>query len=241
MLPFEPLSNDSADHSARVKSLARSLAFDLSAASSISCAAGDEVAPDAEAAVAVGRAADAQWVVWGTVLTVGDRVRIAAQVVEVATAKSTGRFKLTGTTDEWFDLQDTVSERVTFQVVSAADRNARQAEARRSRASTELAPVEVPPGAPLRLRGPTRAEQPPDWAAPAAGPDRYGEVARRQDGRQYWNGGYGGRWQWRYRGARFRWGRYTYRGLPDGISVHRYGPRGLGRFLGPVPLRWFYR
>src|SRR5687768_3652711 len=111
VLPFESLSGGPTGDAAAVAGLARSLADDLSAAPSVTCSQGDKVAADAAAAMELGRADGAQFVVWGTTQVIADRVRVAAQVLDVGSGKAVGRVKLTGTIDGWFELQEAVAER----------------------------------------------------------------------------------------------------------------------------------
>jgi TolB-like protein len=252
ILPFESLSGDPVGDAAPVPALARGLADDLSAGPSITSTHGEKVAPDAEAAIGLGKADGAQFVVWGTTQTVGDRVRVAGQVLDVGSGKAAGRFKLTGTVDGWFELQDAVAEQVRRRVLAGS--GGRQAKVRdggpggAGAADGARQPVEAPAGEPLWLRRHARGER-PAWAEPPA--RRHEEPAHRYgaavpydfDAFGYWGHGWYHRRcdrpdrPWRGRFGQYR---YTYDGHPRPRWDH-YGPARLGRFHGPVPLRWFRR
>ena len=229
VLPFESLSAEpeaEAD-AASVRALTRSLTFDLSALHSIHALPGDKVAPDAATARDQAVAEGARFVVWGTLQRAGDRVRVSGQVSDVDNDEGiAGRFKLTGQADDWFELQDAVSEQVERRIRAAM---AVPDEAIQSGAEARQ-PVEVPPGEPLRVAPRWRGGR-PDWAEPQGRPHERGVTRHYNYTRSP------------YRYSPFRYGISPWchgRWYGRHHGYHHYGPGGLGSFDGAVPLRWYF-
>ena len=114
VVPFESLAGGGPedDAAAVARTMHRSLVVDLSRMRDLRAVEATEVAPNRDAAIAAGKEAGATFVVWGTVQYVEGRVRVDGEVLDAETADAAGRFKVTGTLRELFELQDLVAEQV---------------------------------------------------------------------------------------------------------------------------------
>jgi TolB-like protein len=254
VLPFEPLDGSSDAVDAVASAMRRNLIVDLGRARQFHTVEGEQVAPDQGAALEMGKARDAQFVVWGTVQLVEGRIRVTGQVLDVARADAVGKFKVTGSFRELFELQDVVAEQVRRRLETPNGNADEQPEAEpRSKPAPE-----VPAGEALRTR-----PQPldPEWLFPQQWTDdelnyryNYGYLASPY-GYGYDQGygygcypfgygyGYGGYHPLFYRPWRplyqHRYSDYSFRGIPDRRPYYGFGPRSLHSFSGPVPMRWY--
>ena len=242
VLPFENIGTGPSDEAsaAVARAMHRSLVVDLSRVRNLRAVDATEVAPDRDAAIAAGKSGDADSVVWGTVQYVEGRVRVDGEVLDVHTADAKGRFKVTGTLRELFELQDLVAEQVRRHVSQPAP--AERGDQVEGVDNAE--PAEVPEGKPLRVAG--RGREPAWSRRPSVLRDditlRYNYADEPYWYSPYWrwpyhyySRGYYGYYHYPYRPLRYRLADdfYTYRGLPDRPAYYE--------FHGPVPLRWHRR
>lgn len=248
VLPFESLAADSRDDSLIARAIGRSLLLDLSHARQFHAVGADNVAADRDAALDSGRVSAARFVVWGTVQYVEGRVRVIAELLDVERGESAGRFKVTGTLRELFEVQDILFEQVQRRLL----RLSTKAGADDDRAEPVEA-VEVTPSPPLRVAS---RDARPDWldSGPASRDDDALDRRYNYAREPYWlssypnaysrygSGGYYGSYRRAYRPLyNSRVDDYTYRGIPDRRPSYGYGFRGARSFDCPVPLRWFRR
>lgn len=244
VLPFESLSG--ADHAAVAGAIGQSVARDLAGVRGFGIVTPNTAAEDAAGALAAGKEAQADFVVWGTVQVVDDRVRISGELLDVNANRSAGQFKITGSNRELFELQDMVAEQVR--------RRLRRAEIAEPTENGEAERPEVPASEPLRVDRARRFT--PDWMEPADSVDDDDVTHRHNYGYPPYYAPYGfypyyGYYRYSYSPHRLLYrghaADYTYRGLPDrrgyyGYPHHYgYGPAPLHSFDGPVPLRWLRR
>jgi TolB-like protein len=168
ILPFSMVGGRAAD-SWLVRSVQQALLTDLVTSGPVQAATGATPAADAAAAAEAGRAANARYVLTGSI-HVNDRpdytaVRVTGQLIDPATGRAVGTIKATGPLDDLFGLEDEVT-----------------GQARRQLAWLGGEAAATHPGM-LPAGSPAPAGAPPIATAPAPGIEPSGPVR---------NGDYGG-------------------------------------------------
>lgn len=79
-------------------------------AESLAAASGGAVTLDDASAIALAHRVGARWAVWGSVLALGEALRIVVQVADVAGQRTLAPIKVDGTVEQIFSLQDQVVE-----------------------------------------------------------------------------------------------------------------------------------
>ena len=116
VLPFQLLNP--ADTNAWVgKSIQESLVADLTAVAADRVKSINEIAPTAEAAIALGKKHGARYVITGGFATVDRELRITGQVLDVETGKAVGALKITGDPSKIFRMEDRLAMQARSQLM----------------------------------------------------------------------------------------------------------------------------
>lgn len=167
ILPFAVVGGRASD-SWLARSVQQAMLTDLVTSGPVRAATGATAAADPAAAAEAGRAADARYVLAGSI-HVNDRpdytaVRVTGQVIDPATGRALGTIKATGSLDDLFGLEDEVTDQARRQLAWL------EGEAAATRPAPRPAPL------------PGRSQQPPAATTPApsiepSGPVRFGDYA----------------------------------------------------------------